>query len=138
MKRYVHCQECDGDGEWETGEGDCITSHSCDACDGQGYVEDNDGWLFELGAKPYTPSRRRYTGIRNPYRDDWFGALRRARDEVAEMRTEGARYHWDVIRRQAITRRPYAGLTQADMLARATMCVTAGDRASAAWREELQ
>lgn len=120
----------------------------CRECDGRGYCEahsdtDPDGATFTCehckgtGWEPWRPAGERYTGPRKLVNGfglpdgDPLEALRITRAVLLDksersrryLSAENARWDYEKMRRRATAYR--AGLAQADMLARATMCATA-------------
>ncbi|MFK2876931.1 hypothetical protein [Rhodanobacter hydrolyticus] len=121
----IDCHICGGDGLHECGlqhDPDAIVFEPCRNCKG-------------TGEEPWRAAGSRDTGPKPPVQylgplKNWSGDLL---EELQLARTHENRAYYARVRREAM-RPKVMQLAQADMLARAAMCVTAADRAVAAWR----
>ncbi|HET7663867.1 MAG TPA: hypothetical protein VFK31_09540 [Rhodanobacteraceae bacterium] len=139
MTRLYYCPVCHGDGEevtYDNGDPQCLETRTCYTCDGDGYVPASVAWFHypEHGApQPYTPSHRRTQWGRGPRLGDQRDPLVKLHDARRDYR---GKWGYTKARLDAIGKlsHTYAGLMQADMLARATMCGTAMEVARRTWR----
>lgn len=118
----------------------------CHICDGTGRMEYHNQFGPECkigdcnhcrgtGEEPWRPAGGRDTGPKPPI--VYSGPFKRWSGDILEelqlARTHENRSYYATVRARAM-RPKTMQLAQADMLARAAMCVTASDRAVAAWR----
>lgn len=73
LHRY-HCPDCNGAGAWVSSPSGCANDPSaidcvCGRCDGRGTIEAEQAQAWIHGYRPWTPSRRRWTGSRIRDRD---------------------------------------------------------------------
>ena len=121
----IPCHICDGTGRMEFGSQfdlDAIVWGDCRNCQG-------------TGEEPWRAAGGRDTGPKPPI--VYSGPFKRWSGDILEelqlARTHENRSYYATVRARAM-RPKTMQLAQADMLARAAMCVTASDRAVAAWR----
>jgi hypothetical protein len=128
--RTYYCPDCDGRGEFlvnPTNDPQCDSYVLCH-CDG-GFIQSDDP---DCGLRPYTPSRRRWTGLRHPAGRDWLEVMAQRRPAAAAQkrqfpRTDLSYTEYGFARLCAM--RPSARLVQCDMLALASRCVTTVEQA---------
>lgn len=87
-KREYYCPECDGCGSIDhadpSGNPALETFSTCGTCDGRQVITLDSSDPASWDARPFTPSRRRWAGSRQPQRCDVLEGLARSRREAAK------------------------------------------------------
>lgn len=124
--RLFFCPRCNGRGTVELA---CGADVAC-SCD-MGVVRRDSGTGFDEGLRPFTPSRRRWTGLRHPAGRDWLEVMAQLRPRMAATLKQYPDTNVDFTEygfaRLCAMRPKAARLRQCEMLAKAARCVAASE-----------
>ncbi len=114
---HYTCPACDGESP-------------CDYCAGEGIIlaRDLPDTPHNHAFRPHTPSRRNKLRVLDRTAADPLQRI------AANRASDRQLYLFWRYRARTVMSHTYAGLAQADMLARATMCESTAGRAVQAWR----
>jgi hypothetical protein len=122
--RPFFCPRCNGIGTRPLA---CGADVAC-SCD-HGLVERDAGRGFDEGLRPFTASRRRWTGLRHPAGRDWLEVMAQLRARMAATLRQypdtNVSFTEYGFARLCAMRPKAARLRQCDMLAMAARCVGA-------------